>query len=407
MSETLTPTTVPAAANILAGTRGYLTKALDLVRASGLLPEKPAEEAPAVALLKDVDTLDKTKLLVIAHTLQHMETFNRIVREHTAEVKLGDRFADIAQSFKNIREDCEVMITQLADGKIDWQENLQNVWRNVRRGTPHKQFEDISRKFKDVFADSKKQIDLEDVILGAFETFRLALSEGEIAAADLAKQQETNRTAAQNKFIAATNALKDYAGTDDTDRKRLQLARDEADQEFVREDRRYQLMLDLSENLKIGYNVGEVILMKFRQTHGVKVEVYRKATVFFTTCEHVLTSLDATITAQKGLHESTQTLEALKTGINESLETVARTGSAVETAALKSAYGPTVSADSVKKLVDEIVRFQTDSVQMIQGLRESSVKNAAEIQRITDDGKQRYADAVEKYKTTSKPVGVV
>ncbi len=400
-----TKVSAPPVSAATTAVRGYLNKAVDIVRQAGLLPSQAAAEPPAVALLKDVDTLDKTKLLVIAHTLQHMETFNRIVREHTEDATLGSRFQDIANSFRYIREDCELMIQQLADGKIDWKEKLQNTYRSLKRGTPHKQFEVISTKFKAVFQDSKKQLELEEVILGAFETFRLALSEGEIAAAQLAKDQAAIRTAAQDRFIAATEALKAFTGDDQTQRKQLQLARDEADQAFVREDRRYQLLLDLSENLKVGYNVGETILMKFRQTHGVKEEVYRKSTVFFTTCEHVLTSLDATITAQKGLHESTQTLEALKTGINESLETVAKTGSGLETAALKAAYGPTVQADSVKKLVDEIVRFQTDSVQMIQDLREKSAQNAAEIQRITDEGKQRYAEAVEKYKMGSKPVG--
>ncbi len=398
MNETTTVTPSPT----LTGARGYLNKALDMVRQSGLLPAKADSESPAVTLLKDVDSLDKTKLLVIAHTLQNMEVFNRLVRENTAEAKLGNRFQDIANSFRYIREDCEMIIEHLADGKIDWKERVQSTFRRLQRGTPASQFEKIRGTFRDVFQDSKKQLDVEDVILKAYETFRLALSEGEIAAAELAKQQEEIRTKAQQTLVQAAEALQIYTGTDATERKQLQLARDEADQNFTREDRRYQLLLDLAENLKVGYNVGETILMKFRQTHGVKMEVYRKATVFFTTCEHVLTSLDATITAQKGLHESTQSLEALKAGINEGLETVAKTGSAVETAGLKAAYGPTVKADSVKKLVDEIVRFQTDSVQMIQQLREESAKNAAEIERVTDDGKKRYVDAIERYKLTSK-----
>ncbi len=393
MSETAVTTTLPPVTTV----KGYLNQALELVRQTGLLPGKP-EDSPAVGLLKDIDSLDKTRILIIGHTLQNMETFNRLVRENTAETKLGNRFQDIAQSFGYIREDCELMIQQLADGKIDWKERMQNALRQLRRGTPHSQFEKIRDKFQSVFMDSKKQIEREEVVLKAYETFRLALSEGEIAASELAKQQLGIREQARTNLVEASKQLDAYSGQEETERKRLQLSRDEADRAFVQEDRRYQLLLDLAENLKVGYNVGEAILLKFRQTHGVKTEVYRKATVFFTTCEHVLTSLDATITAQKGLHEGTQTLEALKAGINEGLETVAKTGSTLETAALKSAYGPAVQAESVKKLVDEIVRFQIDSVQLVEDLRAKSAENSAEIQRLTDEGKKRYTESLERYK---------
>src|SRR5258708_24713476 len=108
MSDTITATTpvTTATATITPpGVRGYLTKAVDLVRQAGLLPQQAPEESPAVALLRDVDTLDKTKLLVVAHTLQHMQPFNRIVREHTEDARLGSRFQDIANSFRYIRED--------------------------------------------------------------------------------------------------------------------------------------------------------------------------------------------------------------------------------------------------------------------------------------------------------------
>ena len=45
-----------------------------------------------------------------------------------------------------------------------------------------------------------------------------------------------------------------------------------------------------------------------------------------------------------GLHESTQTLESMKKGIDQSLETLSEIGSKVQEAALKAGYGPTISA---------------------------------------------------------------
>jgi len=119
----------------------------------------------------------------------------------------------------------------------------------------------------------------------------------------------------------------------------------------------------------------------------------RKA--FPSTNEVVLTALSATLTGMHGLHESTQTLEAMKKGMNESLEVLAEIGDKVQEAAIRSGYGPTVSAAAVKKLLDAVVSYQERSHEIINEMRNLATENSKEIRVIVEDGKRRLAKLAE------------
>src|SRR5690625_7702060 len=109
-------------------------------------------------------------------------------------------------------------------------------------------------------------------------------------------------------------------------RARLELARDERVRELQNVDARYQIAKDLSDNLTIGYNTSEVVMARLMQTNTAKQRVRQQAISFFSTNETVLTALTASFTGLHGLHESTRTLEAMKAGVSESLETGAEVG---------------------------------------------------------------------------------
>jgi hypothetical protein len=105
----------------------------------------------------------------------------------------------------------------------------------------------------------------------------------------------------------------------------------------------------------------------------------------------VLTALKASFTGLFGLHESTATLEAMKKGVSDSLETIGEIGNQVQEAAVKAGYGPTVRADAVKKLVDSIVNFQERSGQIVKEMRTMASRNSEEINEAVEDGKRRLA----------------
>jgi hypothetical protein len=119
---------------------------------------------------------------------------------------------------------------------------------------------------------------------------------------------------------------------------------------------------------------------------------------FFSTNETVLTALTASFTGMFGLGESTATVNAMKEGVSQSLEVLADIGGKVQEAAVKAGYGPTVRADSVKKLVESVVSYQTHSREIIEQMRKESTRNAEEIRDAVEDGKRRMARLAEESK---------
>ena len=379
----------------MANIQKYLDQALQVLDKYGVIPKEG--ESKLVSLLTEVAPVDEPKVLAIAKTVKYMHTFNEMVRENVEAVHFSDRYNKVTGLFNSIRDDSKKLIKQLDDGKIDRKEKMENLWMKLIRGTPHKRFDKITGLYDSVSKDTKVQLDKELAIMDGYLDFRTAIKESEILSHEVKKKQEGIRAWAEDAFKKAIAAVNDYKGADDAEKARLELARDEAKRAFDTEDRKYQLIKDVAENLTIGYNVGETLVAKLKQTHDLKDQVYRKAITFFTTNEHVFTTMDAVYTSQHGLHEQTQTLESMKQGANKGLEDVAELGNKLEKEALKAGYGSTLNPASVQKLVDAVVNYQIESVALIKQLRVESDKNAKEIAAIVEDGKKRFQDAVFKY----------
>jgi hypothetical protein len=374
----------------------YLDKAVDVLEKFGL---KSGEEVPAelIRLLEEVRHVDEARALAIANTIKYMSTFNQLVRDNVENINVGNRYLEISQMFDSIREDSKSLIGQLDDGKIGPTEKMANLWMRIRRGSPSARFEKIVDVYKDVCKDTKDQLEREDVIMDGYIDFRFALKEAEILSRELLEKQLPNLEKAKEALAAAQKAVDDYKDGDESQQSRLELTRDEARKSFQDEDRVYQLLKDIAENLAIGYDVGETLVTKLKQTHDVKDQVYRRAVTFFTTNEHVFTILGTVYTSQQGLHEATESTEALKAGVNKSLEDVADLGRELEKAALKAGYGSTISPASLEKLVKAISDYQVESLHMIAELRQESEANAREIRRVVEDGKKRYQETLAKF----------
>lgn len=82
----------------------------------------------------------------------------------------------------------------------------------------------------------------------------------------------------------------------------------------------------------------------------------------------------------------------MKEGINKSLETLSEVGDKVQEDALRAGYGPTIKAESVKKLLDSVVNFQEKSRTLISEMRDLSSKNEAEIRHAVENGKRRMVE---------------
>lgn len=369
----------------------YLDKALKRLRDIGLMPEK-SDESPMVELIKKISDLDEEKAVAIARTLNHTTVFNEVVREQILSMRVGERYEDIVNAFNSIRDDAYKMVNQLEDGKIDTFESLGNFWMKVTRGDIPSRFNKIKETYNEVTRDSRDQIVREHTILEAYRDFRGALKEAQVMALQILKKAEAELEGAKARLEEASKALETNTSTDQEVIAKLELARDQRLRELQDEDKRYQVAKDLAENLSVSYNTTEVIMARLMQSNDVKERVYSQAISFFGTNETVFTALNASFTSLQGLHESTQTLDAMKEGVSQSLETLADVGGKVQEEALRAGYGPTIKAQSVKKLLDSVINFQDKSRTLIAELRELSSRNEEEIRNAVEAGKRRLVE---------------
>jgi hypothetical protein len=372
----------------------YLDRAAGALRDLGLLPKSASEPAPINALLEKITALDPEKVALIARTLNQTEVFNEVVREQTSEMNVGTRYETITGGFNSIRDDAKAMVDQLSDGKIGMFERATNVWMKISRGDIADRFDDIRKVYLDVTKETKNQIEREGIIFDAYRDFRGALKQAEVMALEVLKTGESKWNAAKTALDTASKAVASFAGTDPAERAKLELLRDEHLRRTQDEEKRYQIAKDLSDNLTVSYNTSEVIMARLMQTTNAKERLYQQAISFFSTNDSVLTALKASFTGMFGLHESTQTVEAMKEGMSKSLETLSEIGDKVQEAAVRAGYGPTIRADAVKKLVDSVVNFQEKSQGIIEEMRKLSTQNSAEIRDAVEAGKKRMAQLV-------------
>jgi hypothetical protein len=375
----------------------YLDKAMDTIRDLGLMPDAAnTQDDPMVALLNQISDMDEERIIAITRTLAQASLFNEVVREQIGAMDIADRYQDITESFNSIRDDAKTMVEQIDDGKLDTFERISNIWMKVTRGDIATRFDKIKESYLDVTSSTQDQIVREQRILEAYRDYRGALKESEILALEVLKTAAGKLEAAKAAVHEAMVQVDAFQGEDAADRARLEMSRDERVRDLQNAEKRYQIAKDLSDNLTISYNTSEVVMTRLLQTTNAKERVYQQAVSFFGTNETVLTALSASFTGLFGLHESTQTVEAMKEGVSQSLEVLADMGGKVQEAALRTGYGPTIRADAVKKLVDSVVSYQSHSLEIIDEMRKQSTANAKEIQQSVEEGKQRMARLAEQ-----------
>lgn len=374
----------------------YLEKAMDKVRDLGLVPESnEGKNDPMVALLNTISDIDEERIIAIARTLNQASFFNDVVREQVQAMDISNRYEDITNAFNSIRDDAKTMVDQLDDGKLSTFERVSNVWMKATRGDIASRFGDIKETYLEVTDSTQGQIQREQLILDAYQDFRGAMKQTEVLALEVLKKAEDIWNGAKSELETAMKAVDSYKGEDAVEQAKLEMARDEKVRELQDTEKRYQIAKDLSDNLTVGYNTSEVVMARLLQTTNIKERLYAQAISFFSTNEIVLTALTASFTGMFGLHESTQTIEAMKEGTSKSLEVLAEVGGKVQEAAVRAGYGPTIRADAVKKLVDSVVNFQVKSREIIEEMRAKSTANAKEIHEAVEEGKRRMAQLAE------------
>ncbi|MGY2325886.1 merozoite surface protein 3b [Pseudomonas sp. SDT2931_S440] len=374
----------------------YLDRALTGLRTLGINLLQPVPDAPVLVLLDRVAQYDTARVTAIAAVLQQSTTFNSVVREQIAGMDISTRFMDITQSFTSIREDAAAMAGWMDDGRLDTLEKLKLSWMNLRRGSIPSRFNEIRENYLQVCKSANDQISRETVILEAYLDFRMAMKAAEVDAQQvlaLAGQVLEQRTQALNEANAQVTAAETLAPAE---RAALELRRDEAVRALQDEDKRYQIVKDIADDLKVGYNTAEMVFARINQVHVIKERQYQRMVSFFSTNEVVLTGLAVSFTSNSGLAEATNTLNATTDGISKGLEALGSTGNTQLEAAVKASYGSTIKVDSVRALADATLSFQTDMHGLTETYRAESSNASRDIAEAVEEAKRKFAALLTK-----------
>ena len=371
----------------------FLESATAKLTAIGV-PAPATENMPIVGVLERLEPIDADRVLVVGRTLQHASYFNEVVRNNIRGATLADRYAEIAEHFTSIREDALMLVQHMENGRIGVRERAQQAWMKFRRGSIEQRFQDIAATYRDVVGDSRESIDNERAIISAYMDFRSALKQAEVEAYAILEQTQSALAATQTKADAAEQTLASAEG--DRARASAELERDLAMNEQREAQKAEQIATDLANNLKVSYATGEAVMARLAQSTEVKERVYEQSVSFFSTNETVFTALAAAFVSLSGLHESTQTLDTMKEGISDSIETLSEVGDDVLIAGTKAGYGPTIRAESVKKLVDSITDYQQRTAETTREMRQLARDNAEEVSQAVAAGKQRYGELMRR-----------
>ncbi|TLP63299.1 MULTISPECIES: merozoite surface protein 3b [Pseudomonas] len=374
----------------------YLERALEGLRKLGISFGQPAQPAPVLMLLDKVAHYDNRRITGIAAVLQQASLFNQTVREQIAGMDISDRYMNITDRFTSIREDAAAMATWMDDGRLDTLERLKLAWMHMMRGSIPSRFEDIRKHYLEVCAAASDQISRESLILESYMDFRLAMKTAEVDAQQvlsLAGQTLQQRTQA----LDAANASVAAAGHEEPARlAALELSRDEAVRALQNEDKSYQIVKDIADDLRVGYNTAEMVFARISQVHVVKERQYQRMVSFFATNEVVLTSLAVSFTANQGMAEATHTLNATTAGINKGLEALGELGNKQLGAAMKASYGSTLRVESVRALAQATLDFQSDMKGLTATYRAESTKAAQEISDAVEEAKRAFSALLTK-----------
>lgn len=353
-------------------------------------------ENPVAYLVGSLAEADPELSILICKALQSMEHFNAVVRDNIADQGelFSQRFLLIAESFDSIRDDLKGLMAKWSDGKLDTGEKLSNAWMRLSRGTIDSRFERVKKLYLQVAADTKDQLDREAIILTAYSDFRLVLKEAEAAARKIVADFSGRERELVASLTDLAHQITLYPEGSEA-RSAAELRRDECAAKHRKANSLLKGAEKISNNLTVGYATTEVVMMRVAQTTGVKEGLLQQMIAFFVTNETAFTGISVAIADLQGVHEATQSLNAMAGGVEMALEALAETGDHVLKEGLRASEGPAIKAEPIKKLADAVIEFQVYQQQMTSQLRAESRENARIVSEAVENVAKRYVELVE------------
>jgi hypothetical protein len=367
-----------------------LGRALDKLRQLGVTPGSVAM-VPAVTLVGELQSVDADRATRLARVFQAEADFNELARDQTTGMVVGDAHTKIARNFDTIIEDTRAIFKHLHDdGKIDMWEKLDIARRTLMHGgSIPSRFKSIRELFLDTTKRCQQQLEHEQTIIEAYNAFRAAYGEGMVDALELQQTCLTHVAEVKAKSQVVVDAW--AAITDPIEKARKTLDKNQAVEEVETADRKYQVATNLVNDMRVGQSAGDAVVEKLKQTHKAKTAVQDRAITFFGTNEHVITALCVALQSEKGLNERTQTLEELQRGTEKAMDVLAEIGTKVDKQAIEKAYGESLSPEAVGRLVDAMVNYQKDVIELTAAARAKADESSKAIVARVQAGQEELA----------------
>jgi len=382
---------------VTTGIMTYLDGALEILDRYGLAKKEAGSSRMAELLSHGTAGLDQGKVMAVARVLGYQDTFEDVARANIEEMNTSDRYRKIGNAFTSVIEDSTRMKEQLADGKIDTWEKFTNIVRGFTHGSIEERFETVRKTYEEVSADVKEQIQREQEIISAYTQYSFAFVEAMGKAQELAQDQKERLQSAKAAFSIAAEEFDNYQGGVESEKTPLRLQRAQAEEHFKKEDRVYQLTRVVADNMAIAMGIGEGLKTGLQQTNEIKQRGYMQLVTFYTTNKSSFVMMSANLTALKGLHESTETIEALKEGTKKTLEHLAGFGTELKEKAARTAHGPTVMASDIKNFLDASTALQKSLYKIADEGRAASEENGLKVIQYVDDAQKERAQLVTDY----------
>jgi len=148
---------------------------------------------------------------------------------------------------------------------------------------------------------------------------------------------------------------------------------------------------NLVNDMRVGQGAGDAVVEKLKQTHKAKIAVQDRAITFFGTNEHVITALCVALQSEKGLNERTQTLEELQRGTEKAMDVLAEIGAKVDKQAIEKAYGESLNPEVVGRLVDAMVNYQKEVIELTAAARAKAEETSKAIVARVQAGQEELA----------------
>ncbi|MBU0979420.1 MAG: hypothetical protein KJ709_01320 [Nanoarchaeota archaeon] len=341
------------------------------------------EENPLVGILDDLEPIDPEEIGQIAMVVQYMSEHNAFVREQIKAMPYDDRHNRIEDNFKSIIDDLKIVEGQYADdNRISTFERWHNRIRHAIKGTTHERFEDIRNLYLEIAADTRERLQHQAVVLGNYSQYRKALKMAEGKAHGVKKTQKGNYDAAVNAMGLAAQTLADYKGDDGEERSRLEGIRDDAITKKNEEVLRYDRIKRIAEFMTVGYNLGDMLMVKLTEKKALEQLNYDSSVTLFQTHEGVFTALDLLLTVDQGMREQLGGKEELIKGTESAIDYVMNQSFDLDVAVATAGYGDGMDRKVAEKLKQHLVEYLTKMEQVKEDNRKISTETAETYDRV-------------------------